>query len=199
MPLGDSFDHAGPMTRTVEDAAVVMNLELTKPRPEESAHLRDTPPDLDEINAIGRLILLAEAASVFAPYLDRRDDIGADVLALIEAGLKLSAVDYLKAQKTPRRNSRPMGQELWNKYDVLVMPTVDIEPPRIDDPAVNSQEVRVACTRLVRPFNVLGFPAAAIPRGNSTLPESLQIIGNTGNDSLVLSAAARLGTQLRPS
>jgi aspartyl-tRNA(Asn)/glutamyl-tRNA(Gln) amidotransferase subunit A len=194
MPLGDSFDHAGPMTRTVEDAAIVMNLELTAA---ENLRICETPPDLDEINAIGRLILLAEAASVFAPYLDRSGDIGADVLALIEAGLKVSAVDYLKAQKR-RAEIRAQWQELWNKYDVLVMPTVDIEPPRIDDPAVNSQEVRVACTRLVRPFNVLGFPAAAIPRGNSTLPKSLQIIGNTGNDSLVLSAAARLGTQLHP-
>jgi aspartyl-tRNA(Asn)/glutamyl-tRNA(Gln) amidotransferase subunit A len=181
MPLGDSFDHAGPMTRTVEDAAVVMNLPLTKP---ENLRVCDTPPDIDEINSIGRLILLAEAASVFAPYLDRRADIGPDVLALIESGLKVSAVDYLKAQKR-RAEIHREWQKFWTKYDVLAMPTVEIDPPRIDDPVVNSQEVRVACTRLVRPFNVLGFPAVAVTK-------SLQIIGNTGNDALVLSAGAQL-------
>ncbi|HYA17157.1 MAG TPA: amidase [Bryobacteraceae bacterium] len=188
MPLGDSFDHAGPMTRTVEDAAIVMDLPLTNAQ---NLRICDTPPDLEEVNAIGRLILLAEAASVFAPYLDRRAEIGPDVLGLIEAGLQVSAVEYLEAQRR-RAEIREEWQEFWKKYDVLILPTVDIEPPRVDDPAVNSQQVRVACTRLVRPFNVLGFPAVSIPRSGAGLPKSLQITGNTGNDALVLSAAAQL-------
>jgi aspartyl-tRNA(Asn)/glutamyl-tRNA(Gln) amidotransferase subunit A len=179
MPLSDSFDHVGPMTRTVEDAALVTGLSIEKM----DLRIGDKIPNLDEINAIGRLMLLAEAASVLGKY--NREDMGADVRALIEAGLEVKASDYLQA-KQRREEIRREWDVIWQQYDVITLPTVDIDPPLIADPAVNSQEVRVACTKLVRPFNVLGFPAISVPIG-----KGLQIVGNMGADRTVLSAAAR--------
>jgi Asp-tRNA(Asn)/Glu-tRNA(Gln) amidotransferase A subunit family amidase len=181
MPLSVSFDHVGPLTRTVEDAAIVMALPLSKPQ---NLRICDKPPDLEEINAIGRLILLSEASALLGHYLNRPEDIGADVLTLLEQGIQIKATDYINAQLR-RAEIRREWAGIWEQFDVITMPTVGNEPPRIDDPAVNSLETRVAATKGVRPFNVLGFPAISIPVSTS----SLQIVGNLENDALVLSAA----------
>jgi aspartyl-tRNA(Asn)/glutamyl-tRNA(Gln) amidotransferase subunit A len=165
MPLSDSFDHAGPLTRTVEDAAIVTGIEIT----EGEIRIGDEIPNLDEVNAIGRLMLLAEAASVLGKY--KSEDMGTDVRALVEAGLAVTASDYLRA-KARREEIRREWDVIWFKYDVITLPTVDLDPPLIADPAVNSQQVRVACTKMVRPFNVLGFPAISVPIG-----KGLQIVG----------------------
>jgi Asp-tRNA(Asn)/Glu-tRNA(Gln) amidotransferase A subunit family amidase len=183
MPLSVSFDHAGPLTRTVEDAAIVMDLPLSKPK---NLRICDTPPSLEEINAIGRLILLSEASALLGRHLDRRTDIGADVVALLEQGLQVKAADYVNAQLR-RAEIRREWARIWEQFDVITMPTVSIEPPRIDDPSLNSLETRVAATKGVRPFNVLGFPAVSIPVKTG----SLQVVGNSNNDALILSAAAQ--------
>jgi len=46
-----------------------------------------TVPDPAEINRIGRVILRCEAAAVLRPWLDRPEDFGADVVALLGQGL----------------------------------------------------------------------------------------------------------------
>jgi len=56
-------------------------------------------PDPAEINVISRVILLAEASALMEPYLDRRDDFGADVIALFDQGRLLPATDYVNAQR----------------------------------------------------------------------------------------------------
>src|SRR5205823_5382374 len=55
-------------------------------------------PDLEAINAVARVILLAEAAAVVTPHRDRRQLFGRDVLALLDQGRLVPAVDYLNAQ-----------------------------------------------------------------------------------------------------
>ena len=55
-------------------------------------------PDIAALNAIGRVILLAEASAVFEPFMERRSDFGADVLARLDQGRLLSATDYIQAQ-----------------------------------------------------------------------------------------------------
>ena len=42
-------------------------------------------PDIDALNDVGRIILLAEASAMYQPYLSRRDDFGPDVLALVKS------------------------------------------------------------------------------------------------------------------
>ena len=70
-------------------------------------------------------------------------------------------------------------------HDLLVTPTLSIDPPPAD---VVEVEIRAALTRFTFPFNALGWPALALPAGRS----SIQIIGRPGSDALVLAAGLEL-------
>ena len=69
-------------------------------------------PDPAEINTVGRVILLSEASAVLQPYLDRREDFGADVLSLLDQGRLVSATDYIDAQRLRTALSKAMGETL---------------------------------------------------------------------------------------
>jgi len=57
-----------------------------------------------------------------------------------------------------------------------------------------TEDVRTAATRLVRPFNVLGWPALALPCGFSSagLPIGLQLVGPPQQEDTLLQAGAAL-------
>ena len=145
-----------------------------------------TVPNPAEINTIGRVILLCEAAALIRPYLDRRADFGADVLALLDQGLAVSAADYVDAQRL-RRVYQKRWSELWDRVDVVFTPTTAILAPLIGEETVAGEDVRLASTRFVRPFNVLGLPALSIPLSTDSLPAAVQIVGRPSADEKVLS------------
>ena len=75
----------------------------------EQAGAKITPvrvPDIAAINAVGRVILMSEASALMAPFLDRRDSFGADVLALFDQGRLIPATDYVNAQRLRRMLQR---------------------------------------------------------------------------------------------
>jgi aspartyl-tRNA(Asn)/glutamyl-tRNA(Gln) amidotransferase subunit A len=152
-------------------------------------------PDPAEINIVGRLILLAEASALMRPYLARRADFGTDVLALLDQGRLISATDYIDAQRLRRMYQRRWA-EVWERADVMVTPTTPIEAPRLGQEKVTAggveEDVRLASTRLVRPFNVLGLPAISIPATPGDLPVGLQIVGKPFDEAEVLAAAILL-------
>jgi aspartyl-tRNA(Asn)/glutamyl-tRNA(Gln) amidotransferase subunit A len=232
-PLGLSLDHVGPLTRTVRDAEIVMNV-IAGPRaagsvagrkigvPENFFNERVAPeiaaafgqtlstaeslgfslvpisvPDPAEINTIGRVILSCEAAAVLQPWLDRRDDFGADVLALLDQGRLVSAVDYIEARRL-RKVYRKRWSEIWNRVDVVLTPTTPIRAPLIGQTKVADEDVRLASTRFVRPFNVLGLPALSIPFPTSTLPVGIQLIGQPFAEHAVFAVAALLAQAINP-
>jgi aspartyl-tRNA(Asn)/glutamyl-tRNA(Gln) amidotransferase subunit A len=250
MPLDFSLDHMGPLTRTAQDAGLVMNAiagfdlrddtssrqpvsdynsnpigSLARVRigvplnfynnrlsPEVSAAfdraMKDAEaggailapvqlPDPAEINAISRVILLAEASAVLEPYLHRREDFGADVIALLDQGRLLAATDYINAQRLRRLYQREWAK-VWNHVDVVFTPTSPIVAPRIGQTTVEidgiSEDVRLASTRFVRALNVIGLPALSVPLAtDSPLPIGLQIIGKPFAEAAVLAAASHLG------
>ena len=138
-----------------------------------------TVPDPAEINLISRVILMAEASALLEPYLHRRGDFGADVLALFDQGRLLSATDYVNAQRLRRVYQREWGK-LWESIDCIFTPTAPITAPKIREIHVDAgwgpEDVRLASTRFVRCFNVLGWPALSIPLPVSSLPIGLQVI-----------------------
>lgn len=169
-------------------------------RTAESAGAQVVPlrvPDIAAINAVARLILLAEASAVMEPHLARRDQIGADVLALLDQGRLLPATDYVNAQRLRRRMQREFSA-LWSRVDCLFTPTTPITAPRIGETgaviAGETEDVRLASTRLVRGVNVLGVPAISIPCGTDRLglPIGLQIIGKPFAEALILRVAQAL-------
>jgi aspartyl-tRNA(Asn)/glutamyl-tRNA(Gln) amidotransferase subunit A len=251
LPLDFSLDHMGPLTRSVRDAAAVLNVlagydvrdDTSSRRPVEEYIPATNPslhgiriglpenfyfdrchpeveravracfdrasalgaqvvpirvPDIAALNAIGRVILLAEASAVMEPYLGQREHFGADVLALLDQGRLLPATDYVNAQRLRRMMQREF-QALWKTVDCLLTPTAPIPAPRIGQATVElngiSEDVRLASTRLVRGLNVLGLPALSIPCGQAEgLPAAVQIFGKPFSEALIL----RVGQALEP-
>lgn len=250
LPLAYSLDHVGPLTRSVYDAALMLNaiagfdarddssshhptVDFT---PEEGGSIRGlrigfaqnffferldhdvessvrgacaraeslgavvkpvVVPDMAAINAIGRMILLAEASAHMEPYLRERHRIGPDVLSLLEQGRLVAATDYINAQRL-RRRARQRFDLLWREVDCLLTPTTPNAAPRADAQSVRlggtEEDVRLATTRLVRGINVLGLPALSMPCGlnGSGLPIGLQIIGPAFEEALILRVGAAL-------
>jgi aspartyl-tRNA(Asn)/glutamyl-tRNA(Gln) amidotransferase subunit A len=154
-------------------------------------------PDIEAINTVGRLILFAEAATVMEPYLDDRSKFGPDVLALFDHGRLMPATDYIQAQRI-RRLQQQEFSKVWNSVDCLIMPTTPMTAPPIGAEAVilgsASEDVRLAATRLVRAFNVLGLPALSMPCGvdRSGLPIGLQIAGPAFGERRILDLGAAI-------
>lgn len=154
-------------------------------------------PDIAALNAVARVILLSEASAVMETHLERRDQFGADVLALLDQGRLIPATDYIHAQRL-RRKIRDEFQNLWGQVDCLVVPTTPNTAPRIGETTVRlggaEEDVRLASTRLVRGINALGFPALSMPCGLSSngLPIGLQIVGPPFEEALLLRVGAAL-------
>ncbi|MCC7175850.1 MAG: amidase [Bryobacterales bacterium] len=154
-------------------------------------------PDIDQVNAIGRLILLAEAAAIFEKDQSRRADFGADVRALLDQGRLIPATDYVNAQRLRREKCREFAA-VWREVDCLFTPATPLPAPKIEETTVElggrRVDVRLAATRFVRPFNVLGLPALSMPCGSSSrgLPLGLQIAGRSFDEATVLRVSAAL-------
>ena len=250
MPLDFSLDHMGPMTRSVRDAALVLNaiagydarddtssrkpvedylpgvdasirgLRIGLPEnfyfdrlhPEvdravrrmaelaEELGARVVPvrvPDMAAVNLVGRVILLSEASALMGRHLDRREEFGADVLALLDQGRLMPATDYINAQRL-RRMMQQEFQCVWKQADLLLTPATPTTAPRIGQTTVEidgeMEDARLASTRLVRGINVLGLPALSMPCGFSSegLSVGLQIIGRPFEEELILRAGAAL-------
>jgi len=152
-------------------------------------------PDMEALNATARTIQLPEALAAWKAYLRHREDFGADVLALLDQGREVRAVDYLDAQ----RQRRGMGREfakLWDQVDCIFTPATPMPAPKIGQMEVRmagaTEEVRTAATRLTRGMNALGLPALSMPCGftKSGLPIGLQIIAPARAEDILLRVAA---------
>lgn len=252
-PLGFSLDHAGPLTRTCQDAVACLNAIIgfdsrdacATPRPaenirlEEPLYLKDLKigipenfffervdpaveravknaardieamgaqvvpvklPDIDAINTAARIILLAEASAGWEHYhLHRRAEISPAVLALFDQGRMISGTQYVNAQRARRLLMREMAQ-VWKQVSVLFTPTIPIGAPPIGASTVTiagvEEDLRMATTRFVRPFNVLGLPALSVPCGmtDENLPVGLQILGPAFSERTVLTAGAAIAS-----
>lgn len=160
-------------------------------------------PDPLGLTAVARAILLAEASAVLTPHLSRREDFGADVIALLDQGCLLPAVDYVNAQRARRQLLREYTK-LFTKADVIFAPTTPSPAPRIGQTTVKlgdtDEDTRLAATRFNRGINVLGWPAMSIPCGAiGKLPIGLQIIGRPWSERALLACAAAMEAELSSS
>ena len=147
-------------------------------------------PDMEALNAAGRVILLVEASALYEPYLSRRGDFGADVLALLDQGRLIPATDYVNAQRL-RKILLDDFRALFQSIDCLLTPTTPIVAPRIGERQVEldgqMQDTRLAISRFTRGMNVVGFPALSLPCGRSRdgLPIGLQMIARPFEEQLL--------------
>jgi aspartyl-tRNA(Asn)/glutamyl-tRNA(Gln) amidotransferase subunit A len=162
------------------------------------AHLTEIRlPDVEALNAVGRIVQLSEVSTLLARYLDRRSEMGRDILVLVEQGRLIPATDYLNAQRVRAVLARDFSK-IWKHLDCLMTPATPITAPKIGEMSIAigsfTEDVRMAATRLARPFNVLGWPALALPCGFSDagLPIGLQLVGPPQQEDSLLQAGAAL-------
>jgi aspartyl-tRNA(Asn)/glutamyl-tRNA(Gln) amidotransferase subunit A len=129
--------------------------------------------------------------------LNRRADIGADVVTLFDQGRLIRGSDYVDAQRLRRIYIREFSK-LWSQVDCIFTPTTPTPAPKIGQVTMQvgpqSEDVRLATTRLMRAINVLGIPALSIPSGftKSGLPIGLQILGAPRAEDMILRIGAAI-------
>ena len=246
VPLAWSLDTVGPMTRTVEDAAALIEV-MAGPDPADpathSACLRPpSRPQLRRVALLGELMtpMQPEVGAVLGSVLDRLSDAGAeidevevvdpeeviatifvilaaeasayhrrwlqenpggygdDVLAYLELGMRLAAVDYVDAQRL-RAVYRDRLDDVLRAADLVVAPAQHVTAPLpgkeelvFADGAVLPRDLT-----LIRPLSLCsltGHPAASIPVGWSPggLPVGIQVIGRPRAEPDVLDLGARV-------
>ncbi|MER6874891.1 amidase family protein [Amycolatopsis sp. NPDC000673] len=120
---------------------------------------------------------------------------------LIERGARYETADYLDAQSELAALGVAMG-EFHTRYDVLLTPTVPIEPFAAghDVPPDSGMADWPQWTPFTYPFNLSRQPALSVPIGRTSrgLPVGLQVVGSRFADSTVLKVGALI-EQLRPA
>lgn len=154
-------------------------------------------PHLEEVVGAHRATIFSEASSYYQPFLaDRADKFDPGILTLLQGGLFLPAVDYLKAQRV-RRLVRRAWADVFRKVDCLATPTTPIVATRFgqetaDLPGGEKSLLR-AYLDLTLPFNFSGHPALSVPCGFSgdRLPIGLQLVGRPFEEAVLLRLAER--------
>jgi aspartyl-tRNA(Asn)/glutamyl-tRNA(Gln) amidotransferase subunit A len=244
-----SLSHIGPMTRTVTDAALMMNacagpdardqFSLPGEKADYLKALRGPikglrvawTPDLGFARVVDPEVEVACARTAarfrqlgcrvddvsphwpspkdaflaifcgslgarLAPHMaERRSDIDAGLAKIVDEVLAWGPTRYVQAwfdrlawNEHPRR--------LFDKYDLLLTPTVACPPFRVglDNPTEIAGRAVEAYEWIpfTYPFNMTGQPACSLPVGltKDGLPIGLQIVGRRFDDATVLRAAA---------
>jgi aspartyl-tRNA(Asn)/glutamyl-tRNA(Gln) amidotransferase subunit A len=157
----------------------------------------ELPFVVGELFSVLSTVQSSEAYSEHADTLIRhRDDIDPEVIDRLERGRDTPAWQYIHA--TRRRDAlRAAIAELFQRFDVLAMPTAPTVATEIDQRAhiIDGQavEVRTALLSLTCPWNLTGHPALTVPAGMlAGLPVGLQLVGMPGREPLLFDLAARI-------
>lgn len=251
----DLLSHAGPMTRTVADAALMLAV-MAGPHPSDPYSLEAPPadyqgelkkgikglkiawspdlgyatvdPEVAEITSgaarafeelgcaveevdpgfgdpgrIFGILWSGGLAGVLGDYLEEwEQEIDPGLVRMVRFGLTLPAIDYVKAQ-TERNEFRDRVRRFFERYDILLAPTLPVTAFKAGVPAEEALQGRAVDPRnwtpMTPPFNLSWNPAASVPAGFSKdgLPVGLQIVGRRFQDLTVLQASAAF-EQARP-
>ena len=152
-------------------------------------------PMFDLAQPISNAILMSEASAYHRDLLERDGSkLYPPVRQRLEAGLFISAADYLRAQQARTLFDRQV-RELLEQVDLLAGPTEPVTAPKLLAPTVQVGEhtmgTTAALTQYTRPYNITGLPAISVPCGFSDagLPFGLQLAGRPFDEVTVLRAA----------
>ena len=146
-------------------------------------------PSLEDAYAAGLTIIGAENWSAYGHLVDG-PGLGHDVRARLLGNRSISG-EALAAAERCRTLFRAEVDAALERVDALVLPTLPIVPPRLDETGDARAVLRL--TAFVRPFNVSGHPALSIPLAtDANLPAGLQLVGRRGGDAALCAAAHRL-------
>jgi aspartyl-tRNA(Asn)/glutamyl-tRNA(Gln) amidotransferase subunit A len=219
-PLAPSFDHAGPLARSVAECAAMMGALADELEPAALTSLDDLavgytwldhaePPVREHVGAAVSLftrarevdfplpsgidpVFMREVADVHGElFAENRDLYGDNVRTKVELCLTVTDAEYETGLRT-REEYRERCEEAFAGLDLLLAPTISCPPPPL--PA-DDLEHRKNLIRFTFPFNALGWPVLALPCGPpDELPVSVQLVGR--HDALVLAAGQLLQASL---
>ena len=191
-PLAPTFDHAGPMARSVAGCVELLGVSV----PEVS------PADLSiavawgEVPVAGERVDFPTAEAVVPAFMREVGDVHRELYAeqgelysenirsKIERCLAIGAAEYEAAVRA-RAEHRERAEAALDGHDLLVTPVLSCPVPPAD---CDELAVRAAMTLFTFPFNALGWPALAIG--------PVQVVGRPGQDELVLAAGLALEAAL---
>jgi aspartyl-tRNA(Asn)/glutamyl-tRNA(Gln) amidotransferase subunit A len=216
-PLAPSFDHVGPMARTVGDCVEMLSTladgfeplllesleevqvgvawlehadRLVHARVREAAALFPRSRELDfPFPGNISVVFMREVADVHRDlFAEFKDSYGENVRTKIERCLEVTDADYERG-KLARAEYAEQARSALGGADLVLTPTLGFVAPPLP---VDDLEIRERTICLTIPFNALGWPTLALPCGPAEdgLPASLQIAGPPGSDALVLAAGA---------
>lgn len=111
--------------------------------------------------------------------------VGADVAVRLKAAAATTVEAVAQAEQV-RHDFTAAVDALLASWPILALPTLADIPPRIGEPLDTSR--LVSLSSLVRPFNLSGHPAVAIPLPGP-VPASLQLVAAKGADELLCAVA----------
>ena len=218
-PLAPSYDHAGPMARDVTTCAELMRVlagiepaAAGTPRVAAAWHELAEPLVRARVEAAGRLLdaesvelplpeqttalFMREVADVHRElYAEQEELYGENIRPKIERCLTVTDAQVAAAVAGGAAYEQAALAAI-DGYDLLLTPTLGLVPPPAD---VDELAVRESIIRFTYPFNLLGWPALAVPCGPAEegLPASAQLVGRPGADALVLAVGAVLEAELK--
>ncbi|MDA8051316.1 MAG: amidase [Rhodospirillales bacterium] len=159
-----------------------------------------TLPSVHEYNAVGRVIISAEAYALHEANLRTRlSDYSRTFRIRVLAGGLIRAADYLAAQRQ-RTDLIVTTARAFERFDLLLTAAVPGPAPLLKEQRADEG---FAVPFLTTPANVAAIPAAVVCGGFSAtgLPLGVQIMGPAWGDALVLRLAHHLeraaGTRTR--
>ncbi len=157
-----------------------------------------------ETKKVGYVTFCAEAAATQREWLvHHRDKYNLDTRLLLAVGEKVSAVEYLNAQRVRTLIRREFG-EICEEYDAFLNPTLASVAPRFDatkeGQAVVDTEVNANVARYTFAGTLTGFPCVSIPcgAGAQNLPVGLHLMASAWSDVDLLKTAAAVDQVMPP-
>ncbi|MFZ0665247.1 MAG: amidase [Acidimicrobiales bacterium] len=121
--------------------------------------------------------------------------------AALEAAKQIDSVTLVQSLTELQRISRKVVARWGSEFDVLVTPTMTIEPPVAgtvlaemqDNPTAPSMTV-VAMAAFTAVYNITGLPAINVPLhwSDAGIPIGVQIVGGPWQDALLIQVASQL-------
>lgn len=141
------------------------------------------PPSFQGIHQAGTRVMQVEAAAFHSErFATHAADYRPKIRALIEAGLKLSGVEYAVAQQQRWRFRAEMAP-LFDHVDALLMPVAGTPAPK----GLESTGDPTFCA----PWSFAGLPAISLPSGlaRDGLPLAIQLVSGAFDEARLLAVA----------
>ncbi len=146
-------------------------------------------------------LIASEASHIHAATVrDHASEIDQRVLARIRAGEEIPAPYYVGLQRERARWQGLLDEQMAD-LDALILPTVPVVAPRIDDLQTDTelfQRTNLLVLRNPSVFNFYDLPALSLPIQTEAgeLPRAVMVVGRRGGDSALLSIGVALQEQI---